>query len=127
MPPRATWDAAPQDGDYSHYVERLNEQQAEGTPQPAPAVTLEQAAQARRVVRFATFFIAAILLAPVFVSLWQAWQFLHEFGPLPALLTVITGAGIPLVILFFFTRILRQRVTDVVQKLERNLPHAPEP
>ena len=120
------WDTPPADGDYSHYVERLNEQAAEGTPQPAPAVTLQQAAQARRVVRFATFAIAAFLLVPVFVSLWQAWQFLHQFGPLPALLTLITGAGIPLIMLVFVMRILRHRVTDVVQKLERNIPHAPE-
>ena len=120
------WDTPPADGDYSHYVERLNEQAAEGTPQPAPAVTLQQAAQARRVVRFATFAIAAFLLVPVFVSLWQAWQFLHQFGPLPALLTVITGAGVPLIMLVFVMRILRHRVTDVVQKLERNIPHAPE-
>lgn len=127
MPPQAHWDAPPPDGDYSHYVERLNEQQAEGAPQPAPAVTLEQAAQARRVVRFATYFIAAILLVPVFVSLWQAWHFLHEFGPLPALLTVITGAGIPLAILAFFARILRRHVTGAIQTLERNIPHAPEP
>ena len=120
------WDTPPADGDYSHYVERLNAQAAEGTPQPAPAITLQQAAQARRVVRFATFAIAAFLLVPVFVSLWQAWQFLHQFGPLPALLTVITGAGVPLIMLVFVMRILRHRVTDVVQKLERNLPHAPE-
>ena len=120
------WDAPPADGDYSHYVERLNAQQAAGTPQPAPAVTLWQATQARRVVRFAIFFIAAILLAPVAISLWQAWHFLHAFGALPALLTLITGAGIPLVILAFFVRILRQRFTDVVQMLERNAPNAPE-
>ena len=121
------WDAAPPaDGDYSHYVERLNERQAEGTPQPAPAVTLEQVQQARNVVRFIYVFVGAILLAPVFISLWQAWHFLHEFGPLPALLTVITGAVIPLAIFIFFARILRQRVPDALQKLERSFPHAPE-
>ena len=120
------WDAPPADGDYSHYVERLNEQQAAGTPQPAPAVTLEQVQQARSALRLIYLFVGAILLAPVAISLWQAWHFLHEFGALPALLTLITGAAIPLVILAFFVRILRQRFTDVVQMLERNAPNAPE-
>ena len=121
------WDAPPADGDYSHYVERLNEQQAAVTPQPAPAVTLEQVQQAQRVVRFATLFIAAILLAPAAISLWQAWHFLHEFGALPALLTVVTGAIVPLIIFVFIIRVLRQRAPDIAAKmLERNTPNAPE-
>ena len=120
------WDAPPADGDYSHYVERLNEQQAEGTPQPAPAVTLEQVQQARNVLRLVYVFVGAILLAPVAMSLWQAWQFLHEFGPLPAVLTIITGAIIPLIIFVFIIRVLRQRAPDIAAKmLERNTPHAP--
>lgn len=120
------WDAPPADGDFTHYVERLNEQQAEGMPQPAPAVTLEQVQQARRVLRLVYVFAGAILLAPVAMSLWQAWHFLHEFGPLPAALITVTGAIIPLIMFVFIIRVLRQRAPDTAAKmLERNTPNGP--
>ena len=126
MPPRATWDAAPPDGDFSHYVERLNQQQAKGVPQPAPAVTLEQVAQVQNVLRLVYVFVGAILLTPVAVSLWHAWQALQEAGPLIALLIVVTGSIIPLIMFVFIFRVLRQRAPDTLAKmLERNSPHAP--
>lgn len=116
------WDAPPADGDYSHYVERLNEQQAEGTPQPAPAVTLEQVQQARNVLRLVYVFAGAILLAPIVMSLWRAWHFLHEFGPLPAVLTIITGAAVPLAFFIFIARALRQHTPDIAAKM-LDYPH----